>query len=79
MFICKICTSSVADPGFPIRGGHGPIRGALDLQHGCFSAKMYVKMKELGPMGGVRPARPPRSANEVSIIKTGSTKQSAFH
>ena len=31
----------------------------MDLQHGCFSVKMYAKMKELGPVGGgVRPARP---------------------
>ena len=27
--------------------------GGVDLQRGCFSVKMYVKMKELGPMGGV--------------------------
>ena len=32
----------------------------MDPQHGHFSVKMYVKMKELGPVGGgVRPARPP--------------------
>ena len=43
---------AVADPGFPI-GGCGPIWGAVDLQQGCFSVKMYVKMKELGPVGGM--------------------------
>ena len=49
---------AVADPGFPMGsvdplGGRGP-------RHRHFSVKMYVKMKELGPVGGgVRPARPP--------------------
>ena len=47
--IWKEWASSVADPGFPV-GGH-------------FLVKMYAKTKELGPMGGVRRARPPRSAN----------------
>ena len=38
-------------------GGRGPPTRVL-------SVKMYVKMKELGPIGGgVHPARPPRSAN----------------
>ena len=32
--------------------------GGVDLRHGRFLAKMYAKMKELGPVGGVRPARP---------------------
>ena len=41
------------------RGGVHPL-GGVDLRCGCFSVKMYVKMKELGPIGGgVRPARPP--------------------
>ena len=48
----KLMCFTVANPGFPI-GGHGPIGGGgVDLQHGCFSAEMYAKMKELGPMGG---------------------------
>ena len=38
------------DPGFP-RGGHGRIWG-VGLQRGHFSVKMYVKTKELGPVGG---------------------------
>ena len=53
----------MVDPGFPI-GGHAPIRGGGDLQRGHFSVKMYVKMKELGPMGGMHWAHPPRSTNE---------------
>ena len=48
------------------RGGVHPL-GGLDLQRGHFLVKMYAKMKELGPMGGMRWARPPppppRSAN----------------
>ena len=41
-------------------GGVHPLgRGGVDLRHGHFSVKMYVKTKELGPIGGgVRPARP---------------------
>ena len=38
--------------------------GDVDLQRRQFSAKMYAKMKEFGPVGEGRvPARPPRSAN----------------
>ena len=44
---------TVADPGFPVGGG------GADLQRGCFSAKTYVKMKELDPVGGRGPAAPP--------------------
>ena len=42
---------SVADPGFPMGGGVDPL-GGVDLRHRRFSAKMYAKMKELGPIGG---------------------------
>ena len=44
------------------RGGRGPILGGFGLQRGHFSVKMYAKMKELGPVGGVRrhgPLDPP--------------------
>ena len=45
-------------------GGSRISVGGVDLRRGCFSAKMYVKTKEFGPVGGsLRPARPPRSAN----------------
>ena len=57
---------SVAYPGFPVGGGRAPVTGGVDLRHGCFSVKMYEKMKELGPIGGgVHPAHPPRSANVI--------------
>ena len=32
--------------------GHGPVRGSVDLRRGHFLVKMYVKTKELGPVGG---------------------------
>ena len=41
------------DPGFSVGGGGvGPFWGGFGLQHGHFSVKMYVKTKELGPVGG---------------------------
>ena len=50
----------MADPGFPV-GGMDPL-GGVDPQRRCFSAKMYVKTKELDPAGGVH-LHAPRSAN----------------
>ena len=50
----------MADPGFPV-GGVDPL-GGVDLGHGHFLVKMYVKMKELGPVEGGRAlGTPPRS------------------
>ena len=34
-------------------GGRGPVLGGMGLKCGRFSVKMFVKTKELGPMGGV--------------------------
>ena len=42
---------AVADPGFPV-GGHGPRRGDMDSRGSCVSSNLYVKTKELGPLGG---------------------------
>ena len=42
----------VADPGFPVGGGADPLVGGTNLQCIHFSAKMYVKMKEMDPVGG---------------------------
>ena len=39
--------------------------GGVDRQCRRFSAKMYVKTKELGPVGGHAPGTPPRSTNET--------------
>ena len=48
-------TKTGADPGFPM-GGVDPFWWGVDLRCRPFSVKMYVKTKELGPMGegGVR-------------------------
>ena len=54
--------NTLADPGFPV-GGRGAIRGGVDSRCGHFSAKMYAKMKELGPVGGACARHAPRSAN----------------
>ena len=48
----------VADPGFPVREGRGPRRGSMDSRGGYVLKFLYVKMKESGPLGGVRQARP---------------------
>ena len=63
--ICAACAQittydSVADPGFPIEGGRGPRRGAVDPRGSYISKILHVKMKESGPVGGgARRARPP--------------------
>ena len=40
---CEVKTFNIAaaDPGFPV--------GGVDLQHGRFLVKMYLKTKKLGP------------------------------
>ena len=43
-----------------------PLGGGVDAQCGHFLVKMYVKMKELGPIGGgMHLAHPSRSANDT--------------
>ena len=39
-----LISKSGADPGYPVEG--------VDPRRGRFSVKMYVKTKELGPVGG---------------------------
>ena len=58
----------MADPGFPVGGGVDPLGWGMDLRHGHFLAKMYVKMKEFGPVGGRAPGTPPRSANVLCSL-----------
>ena len=50
------------------RGGLDPL-GGMDPQCGGFLAKMCVKTKELGPVGGRVPGTPPRSANVHDNVK----------
>ena len=45
-----------ADPGFPV-GGVDPFWRGMDFCQRCFSVKMYVKTKELGPVGGIWAAK----------------------
>ena len=40
--------------------------GSANLRCGYFLAKMYVKTKELDPVGGVHAGSAPRSANAFS-------------
>ena len=47
----------VVDPEFPVKGDVDPL-GDVNLRRRPFSVKMYAKMKELGPVGGVPGARP---------------------
>ena len=47
----------MVDPGFPV-GGVDLLEGGVDPRYGHFSAKMYVKTKELGPVGGRAPGTP---------------------
>ena len=49
----------MADPGFPVGGGGADPLGGANLRHVHFSAKTYVKMKEIDPVGGGGVAVPP--------------------
>ena len=66
---CRTHLHSVADPGFPV-GGTWTSQGDVDSRSGYVSKILYVKTKESGPLGGVRRARPPRSANDIHLILT---------
>ena len=58
---------SVADPGFPIGGGALTHWGGTNLRCIHFLAKMYVKTKEIDPVGGGGGTcwwHPPGSAND---------------
>ena len=62
------CTFTVADPGFPVGGGVDLVGGGVDSRGGYVLKILYVKMKELGPLGGARAGRaPPRSANDSYV------------
>ena len=57
---------SVADPGFSRGGGREPSRGGVNTPN---FPENCMKSKEFGrPGGGVRPSRPPRSANGYSHL-----------
>ena len=49
---------SVADAGFPV-GGVDLVGGGVDSRGSYVSKILYVKTKELGPLGGRAPGAPP--------------------
>ena len=51
MCLTKYTTLPGPDPGFSVGGAWTHSGGGFGLQHGHFSVKMYVKTKELGPVG----------------------------
>ena len=57
---------SVADPGFPV-GGRRPRRGP-NSRGGYVLKILYVKTKKSGPLGGLAPDTPPRSAKGIAPI-----------
>ena len=70
----------MADPGFPVGGGVDLVGGGVDSRGGYVSKILYVKMKELGPLGGARPARaPPRSANAFELLNFDEIARTADH
>ena len=70
----------MADPGFPVGGGMDLVGGSVDSRGSYVSKILYVKTKELGPLGGVRAGRiPPRSANAViNFYEWGTTLYGSF-
>ena len=48
----------MADPGFPV-GGVDLVGGGADSRGSYISKILYVKTKELGPLGGARAGRAP--------------------
>ena len=50
---------TVADPGFPVGGGVDLVGGGVDSRGGYVSKILYVKTKELGPLGGRTPGALP--------------------
>ena len=50
---------------FPLRMATNPIGVGANVQCGHFSAKMYVKAKELGGGGGHTPGVPPGSTKGI--------------
>ena len=58
----------MADPEFP-EGGVDLVGGEVDSRGSYVSKILYVETKEFGPLGGVRRARPLRSASVVNLYK----------
>ena len=68
----------MADPGFPV-GGAPTHWGGANLRHAHFLVKMYVKMKEIDPVGGARaggtPLDPPMDTDNFwCIVHSGTPR-----
>ena len=59
---------TVADPGFPVGGGHQPVGGALTSDTYTFRQKCMRKQKKLILFGGACRRCPPGSANERCVL-----------
>ena len=59
MFILEKTQVTVADPGFPVGGGVDLVGRGVDSRGGYVLKILYVKTKELGPLGGRAPGTPP--------------------
>ena len=58
----------MADPGFPVGGGGVDlVGGGVDSRGSYVSKILYVKMKELGPLGGARAGRAPLDPPMVNV------------
>ena len=60
---------TVADPGFPVGGGVDLVGGGVDSQGSYVSKILYVKMKELGPLGGARAGHTPLDPPMLHVNK----------
>ena len=57
----------VADPGFPVGGGVDLVGGGVDSRGGYVLKIMYVKTKELGPLGEAHTGCAPLDLPMISI------------
>ena len=68
----------MADPGFPVGGGVDLVAGGVDSRGGYVSKILYVKTKELGPLGGGRaPGAPPPL--DPPMLSCTIVYQTCFH
>ena len=59
VFRFQLVHNSEADPGFPVGGAVDLVGGGVDSWGSYVSKMLYVKTKELGPLGGGRAGRVP--------------------
>ena len=69
---------TVADPGFPVGGGVDLVGGGVDSRGSYVSKILYVKMKELGPLGGARAGRAPLDLPMVHTKQKGKANATSL-